>query len=751
MKTIARGVLYAFPIRLFLLHVKRHPLLLLFWVLLILISSDNFAKAYGGPYLFLSPEYMGQVTSLSYLIVGFALGGFIMTWHTCFYMLNSFRFKFLASLAKPFVTFTHNNFILPLVFNGIYIHTLVQFHQVQGTHNSDIWRYVFSLLLGQALMVVLVVIYFSLFNTNVERFIRGLTDKARENFEAGNIILEKLDPDRPILDKDQWLVETYIYNIIRVRNVRTVDHYDMALIKRVLRQHHINTVLIIILSVSILFAYGLLLDNSIFRIPAGAALLLILSVSIAVFSLINYWSGGWRVMMLVVIFSTLNIISGFDLVVYKHKVLGLDYTQEPLAYSNQAVREHVTPEMVSEDIENTQQVLNRWKDKFATPSNQKPYMVFIQSSGGGLRAAYWGMHVLQKLETITRGELMNHTMLMTGASGGMMGNAFFRQLYLFQKQGKDILAVDSIFREQMGKDMLNAIFSGYATNDLFFPWQTFEDYSQRYRKDRAYWFDEQLIENTKGLLKGKVNSYMDAEQHSLVPMMVFSPTIVNDQRSLFISASPISYLCTPYTGRNRGYLNYILPDAVDYMKFFEGRGAENIDLTTAMRLNATYPYVLPAAYLPTVPDMKVMDAGLRENHGFNVSTRFVNVFKDWIERYTAGVVFIQIRSDVKLQKVDDAKAKSTLINELFLPFKSIYSNFLIQQDYTNDLLVSQLANDMKVPVHILPFIYTPQEQNKEASMTFHLTTKEKQEIVEAYDTEGNANMEKRLLELLRVP
>lgn len=723
---------------------------MLFWILLIMVSSDYFAKAYGGPYLFLNPEYMGKVTPLSYMMVGFALGGFTMTWNTCFYMLNSFRFKFLVSLARPFVNFCFNNFIIPLIFNVMYIATLVRFHHAQQTPDKEIWTHVASMLLGQLLMVVLVIIYFSLFNKNVERFVRGLTEKTRATLEENRIFLDKLDPDRPIEDRSQWPVETYLFGFFRVRYVRNVDHYDMSLVKRILRQHHLNTLLIIVLCMSIIFAYGILLDNPVFRIPAGAAVMLIFSVSIAVACVISYWAGGWRIIVFAIILLVLNVISGFDLVVYKHKLKGLDYKEDRLEYSNQAVINHISRDEIRADVQATRKILQNWRAKVRRADPRKPYIVFVQSSGGGSRAAFWGMHVLQKLEESTRGKLMNHTVMMSGASGGMIGSAYFRHLYFLSKQGRNINPLDPQYRDDIGEDVLNAIFSGMAANDLMFPWQSFKEYGQHYRKDRAYWFDKQLLENTNGLLTGKVMGYEQAEKNVQIPLLIFSPTIVNDQRVLLISANPASYLCLPYTGSNRGHLTYLIPDGVEYMKFFKERGAENIDLVTAMRLNATYPYILPAAYLPTVPEMKIMDAGLKENHGFGMSTRFINVFRRWIEQNTAGVIFVQIRSDVKLKKMDDIKEKSTLLNEIFLPFGNIYSNFLTQQDYNDDLFVAQLANSLSVPVHVLPFIYTPKQVNKEASMSFHLTHKEKQDIIEAYNTQGNQNMETKLKELLRV-
>ncbi len=38
-------------------------------------------------------------------------------------------------------------------------------------------------------------------------------------------------------------------------------------------------------------------------------------------------------------------------------------------------------------------------------------------------------------------------------------------------------------------------------------------------------------------------------------------------------------------------------------------------LLTALRINATFPYVLPNVWLPSKPVIDVMDAGLRDNYG----------------------------------------------------------------------------------------------------------------------------------------
>jgi hypothetical protein len=111
-----RYAFYSFPLQLLILHIKKHLFVLLFWIILFTSVLQLFGASYGIPLLFLDPEYLGNVNYLSFLIVGFTMGGFFMAWNMSFYVLNSYRFEFLASLVNPFVQFCLNNSLLPLAF-----------------------------------------------------------------------------------------------------------------------------------------------------------------------------------------------------------------------------------------------------------------------------------------------------------------------------------------------------------------------------------------------------------------------------------------------------------------------------------------------------------------------------------------------------------------------------------------------------------------------------------------------------------
>src|ERR1043165_186568 len=125
--TLLRNIFYSFPVQLILLHLRKFLFMLVPWLLLILIVTGKVFAKYGWLYLFLDPEYFGKVNVLSFFIVGVALGGFIFVWNITSYILNSFRFPFLAAFESPFLRYCINNAVIPLVFIIIYFASLIRF------------------------------------------------------------------------------------------------------------------------------------------------------------------------------------------------------------------------------------------------------------------------------------------------------------------------------------------------------------------------------------------------------------------------------------------------------------------------------------------------------------------------------------------------------------------------------------------------------------------------------------------------
>src|SRR5690606_2318398 len=122
---------------------------------------------------------------------------------------------------------------------------------------------------------------------------------------------------------------------------------------------------------------------------------------------------------------------------------------------------------------------------------------------------------------------------------------------------------------------------------------------------------------TEGVLDKKLGDYKQKEADGLLPLSIINGTIINDGRRLMMAAQPLGYLTqSEYSVHNSG-LQAI--DAVDFATFFKEQNPYNLRLTTALRMTATFPYIPPVVRLPSQPVMNVMDAGLRDNFGVELS------------------------------------------------------------------------------------------------------------------------------------
>jgi hypothetical protein len=156
---------YSFPIQLVIVLLKKNHLLLLYWIVLFGWVTNSISQTFGIPYLFLDPEYMGSVGFSSFFIVGFATGCFIMVFNISSYIINGFRFPFIATLSRPFLKFTMNNFIVPLLFVLLYLGNIIYF-QISNEYQS-IWSIISQLLgflIGMTLIIMVTLTYF--FRTN---------------------------------------------------------------------------------------------------------------------------------------------------------------------------------------------------------------------------------------------------------------------------------------------------------------------------------------------------------------------------------------------------------------------------------------------------------------------------------------------------------------------------------------------------------------------------------------------------------
>jgi hypothetical protein len=241
-------------------------------------------------------------------------------------------------------------------------------------------------------------------------------------------------------------------------------------------------------------------------------------------------------------------------------------------------------------------------------------------------------------------------------------------------------------------------------------------------------------------------------------MVVLSPTIVNDGRKLYIASRPVSFLNYELTN----FPEDATPkySGVDFQRLFENNGAEKLRFLSGLRMCATFPYITPNTTLPSDPSLYIMDAGISDNFGLSDAIRFLYAYKEWIQENTSGVVFVSIRDSPKLATVPVRKGQ-TLIDAFTQPISSVYNNFENFQDITSDMLIgysrSWFANTIdRVDIEYQADSYVPilqkmdsiRKNNARASLSWRLTTREKQSLIDNISSEKNRAAIARLKALL---
>lgn len=736
-----KSIFYFFPFRLLLNHVRENFILILSWVFISLIVVEYIGADYGVPILFLNPEYFGIPSYFSFQLVGICFGIFFITWNLTSYLLYSFRYPFVASLKWPFAMFTFNNSIIPILFLIVYIKKIITFQHVEmGKDDIQIFWMVLGVLAGFLLVLMIISFYFLFSNSNIFKYIK-----------EDDVSFKNADEEWAHLDGEGLAdrVDFYLTRKFRIRPVRDVTHYDDALLKKVFQQHHLNAFLIILIITCTLIALGFIADNPLFELPASGSMFLFFSLLISLAGIVYHWSGKWGTVVLIAIIFALNSFSKSKWMQNDNQAYGMNY--EVLSeYSLDVLNNLTVQDSVQKDKANTIEILNAWKkkNKKGKSYNYKPKMVIVLSSGGGNRASTYTMKVMQTLDSLSNGELMDHTVLMSGASGGMMGLAYYRELFL----RKQLNIVDDLYNEKYSRnissDLINRITTTIVSNDLFFGFRTFKYSDRKYTFDRGTAFEISLNNSTDGVLDKPIKEYASLEKSSTIPLMFVNTINVSDLRKLIISPQPISYMMRAHAGEISDESDNYEIDAIDFCAMFKKSDAQNLRMSSAVRMNATYPLILPNVSLPSTPKMDVFDAGIRDNFGIENTTRFLNVFQDWINKNTSGVVIIQIRDNLKHNKIEDYEYK-TFISKLGSSFGSIYSNLTNSQDYLHDYMIDGTQDILKDKLEIVSFEYQVPENEKRVSMSLRLSETEFKNVMNSAIDFNNQEKFKHVIELLK--
>ncbi len=739
MKRFFQNVYYSFPVQLFLLHFRKAQVLLIFWAILFFTITGNFMKIFGANALFLAPEYLGDVNAAGAAITGVACGIFIMSWNITTFILHSQRFRFLATNTKPFLKYCINNSIIPLCFLLMYFFEALQFDIKMEL--LPVFHFIIIAAGFMGGLFLLVAFSFAYFFTADKTIVRtynpGFTsdDKQKEIIKKEHLYAENIFG---------LPVGYYFTTRFRLIKAREVGHYSQLFLDTIFKRHHIAAIITLLLSLIFMALVGLFLDNKIFQVPAAASIFIFFALMIALIGALTYFLRSWSILFVVIFLVFINILYQYDIIDPRNKAFGLKYTNTTRPqYSIAALQALQSPENIEADKKNMLQILENWKKN---QSEEKPLMVLLNFSGGGVRSAAFGMSVLQKLDSISGGTLMKKTFLISGASGGMFAAAYYRELSRLKQAGNNLDLHSEEYLNDISQDLLNPVFSSMIARDLLSPVQKFNSGKYEYTKDRAYAFEEKFNDNTHHLLDKTIGFYKEDEKNAAIPLMIINSAITRDLRKLMICTQPLSFLMQPGFVDSSTKMND--PDAVDFSALFKNEDPMNLRFLTALRMNATYPYILPNVWLPTQPVIDVMDAGLRDNYGQETSLRFINVFKEWIKLNTKGVVIIQVRARQK-GGWDNNLANGDITSIITKPFTMLQNNWFMLQDYFQDDEITYLQNYFDSSLKRIAFMYIPEKEEQGATINFHLTAREKKEVISSLKRKNNVDAFENVKEYLK--
>lgn len=214
---------------------------------------------------------------------------------------------------------------------------------------------------------------------------------------------------------------------------------------------------------------------------------------------------------------------------------------------------------------------------------------------------------------------------------------------------------------------------------------------------------------------------------------------------MIISTQPVRFMMqSPMDTTNIPRMD---PDAIDFVSFFSRQDPYNLRMLSALRMNATFPIVLPNVWLPSNPVIDVMDAGLRDNYGQETTLRFLSHFDEWIKENTSGVLVLQIR-DRKAGGWEMPYLSDDITDHATKPFLLLQHNWFKMMEFFQNDMLNYYVTKSGIPVHKIAFQYASEKEENKAALNFHLTKSEEKDIVSSINSTSNRQSFRQLIDLL---
>ncbi len=351
-----------------------------------------------------------------------------------------------------------------------------------------------------------------------------------------------------------------------------------------------------------------------------------------------------------------------------------------------------------------------------------PVPVFIAASGGGIRAATWTATVLSGLRG--DGEIGDRfsrsIVLLSTVSGGSVGAMYYLDAYEGGEPTTDWRARDAIGRAQSSS--LSAVTWGLTYPDF---WRMTVPPLIPARIDRG-WALENRWRDRMVHPDATLSGWRRDIQAGRRPVVIFNATVVETGDRLTIS--PIDAPLPDKTGQKATHDRVNDSTTFRRMDFQSLYGHRDLDVVTAARLSATFPWVSPV----TRPDSDTLspgvlyhvgDGGYFDNEGMVSALEFM---KEVLKPLGRDKVLLVRILDAPPPTTPEARDHRGWIYSLAGPLLAMLNVRTASQRVRADDEVETFKaywGSRCVDVVVVRFIL-----GTEASMSWHLTRKEQADI-----------------------
>ncbi|HEY8131438.1 MAG TPA: patatin-like phospholipase family protein, partial [Thermoanaerobaculia bacterium] len=338
-------------------------------------------------------------------------------------------------------------------------------------------------------------------------------------------------------------------------------------------------------------------------LPSAVAICLIFCIVLLIYGFVRFQFPHERIVVTAALIVAMAIAA--IVTPYKHRFPALD----PLYQHPIAIPPIQSPLPANHLIANDA-VREKWLS-IVPPATAKPKLAIIATSGGGIRAAVWTTAVLNALTTgpYRIPSFPYHVRVMTGASGGMVGAAYFAASVPQPFVQLPMTSVSKTVERKlppMADDSLEPVARSLALRDLpgMLAFWSF--------RDRGSALEQAWSQHAPGVMDTPFSALAIGEREGWRPSLIFTPMLVEDGRRLLVSNLDLDFML-----ENRGPQSVYSRPSVDLFRLIPA--AQSMPVAAAARMSASFPYVTPAAELPTIPRRHVVDAGYWDNFGVHTA------------------------------------------------------------------------------------------------------------------------------------